>query len=64
MYHCAELEFRRSSLATPFDSPLYFSEVLRDKVQVRQCRIRDGLLMLSGDLEEPPDTVHMFSGER
>ena len=61
---CADLGFRRCLLTTDFDSPLYFSEVLRDKVEVRQCRVRDGLLMLPGDFEEPPNVVHMFGGER
>jgi hypothetical protein len=37
--------------AMGFDSSLHFSQVFRDKIEVRQRRRRDWLLVLAGDFE-------------
>lgn len=50
--------------ADDFELPLYFGEVFRNKVEVRQRCARNRLLMLPGDFEQPPDAVHVLGGER
>jgi hypothetical protein len=48
---CKWADIRFLLFAADLDSPLHFTEVLRDQVKIRQCRAGDRLLVLPRDFK-------------
>ncbi len=48
MFKCVDVRSRL--IAGDLDSPLHFAQVLRNQLKIRQCRARNRLLVLLGEV--------------
>jgi hypothetical protein len=64
MYTRTEAQCRCCGLVAGLDSLLHFPQMPQNQIKVRKGRAWNRLLVLTGDLEQPPDALHVLGRQR